>query len=309
MKKENFDLWMNAVDNSLLEEAAVPPSPIKKITNYRPFAMVAAACFILAVTGLLLRQGLLPGTQPNITPPVTETVTPTKEPQETITPAPDNSIKKEMFEKNGTDYTLLSCEAAEPTDLSGMDGEKTEELSWNANGLNILLCSTSDAIWASWYDTSSSTQWCLLSDTSSLALLTTARELVEELGYNVAVAPKEAADITYNAFRINELAVAETTFLLDGVRYSYRMAATYEIAEDFADISGTGELYSIHSAAEVGWCPARIYYDENGYGKIIWFDIAPGLLYSLSMETNASENALLTLASELFSPAQGEAGQ
>ena len=276
MKKQSFDLWMHSIDTVFLEEAAKPP--VRK-TKFYSSGIAIAACLVLAVTGLLLRQGLLA----------------------------DSAITKDSFSKDGTKYTLLSCEAAEPTDISGINTTDAQELSWYAAGLEIKLCSTQDTIWASWYDTATTTQWCLLSDTSSLALLTTAKDLVEELGYNVAVAPADATDITYDAFRINDLAVAETTFLLDDIRYSYRMAATYEIAEDFADISGTGDLYALHSVAEVGWCPAKIYYDENGYGKIIWFDIAPGLLYSLSMETNASEDALLSLAHELFVPAQDTA--
>ena len=304
MNKKKFDLWMRSVDETILEEAAVVPDTVKK-TNYRSYAIVAAACLVFAITGLFFRQGLLSGTHPDNTPDITGVMTPSSNPQETT--APGNNIQKEFFSKEDTDYTLLSFETAEPTDISGITTAKAEELAWYDGGLEILLCSTGTTVWASWYDTSTRTQWCLMSDTSSLALLTTAKDLMEELGYHVAVAPENATDVTYDAFRINDLSVAETTFLLDGIRYSYRMAATYEIAEDFADISGTGEFYDIQTTAEVGWCPARIYYDENGYGKIIWFDIVPGLLYSLSMETNASEEVLLTMAHELFSPAQDEA--
>ena len=43
-------------------------------------------------------------------------------------------------------------------------------------------------------------------------------------------------------------------------------------------------------------------------GKIIWFDIVPGVEYSLSVESGASENSLIAMANELFTPLQGEAG-
>ncbi len=304
MSKKNFDLWMNSVDDSILEEAATVPGTAKK-KKYRSYAIIAAACLVFAITGLLLRHGLLSGTHPDTSPGITGTTVPSSKPQETKTP--EKSIREEVFVKDGTDYTLLSCETPEATDISGTTTTTAEELSWYAGGLEILLCSTENNIWASWYDTTTGTQWCLMGDTSSLALLTTAKDLIEELGYNVAVAPETATDVTYNAFRINNLSVAETTFLLDDIRYNYRMAATYEIAEDFDDISGTGEFYDIQTSGEVGWCPARIYYNENGYGKIIWFDIVPGLLYSLSMETNASEDVLLSMAHTLFRPAQDEA--
>jgi len=304
MNKTKFDIWMNSVPDTYLEEAAATPMPVKK-KNYRALALTAAACLLLTATGLLLRQGMLSNTPPDNSQHTPGNTIPSSIPPE-VTDSGSNIIK-EFFTKNDTDYTLLSCEVAEPTDISGVTAAKAEELAWYAGGLELLLCSTKDTVWASWYDTATGTQWCLMSDTTSLALLTTAKDLVEELGYNVAVAPDNATDVTYNAFRINDLSVAETTFLLDGIRYSYRMAATYEIAEDFADISGTGEFYDVQTTAEVGWCPARIYYDENGYGKIIWFDIVPGLLYSLSMETNASEDVLLSMAHTLFRPAQDEA--
>lgn len=44
---------------------------------------------------------------------------------------------------------------------------------------------------------------------------------------------------------------------------------------------------------------------EDGSGKVIWFDIAPGLLYSLTMDNNASEEALLPLAEQIYTPVQG----
>ena len=280
MNKKGFDIWMNSIDNQYLEEAAKIP---KRSRRYRYLALAAAACLFFASTGLLYRYTI----QQNN--------------------SPDDTITREYFAKGGADYTVLSCEATEPTDISGMETADAEPLVWYAGGLEFKLCSTRDTVWTSWYDYTTGTQWCLISDTSSLALLTTAKDMVEELGYHIAVAPENATDITYDAFRLNDLVVAETTFLLDDVRYSYRMAATYEISEDFSDISGTGELYSSHKTSEVGWCPARIYYTENGYGKIIWFDIVPGLLYSLSMETNASEETLLSLAHDLFTPAQDAA--
>ena len=103
---------------------------------------------------------------------------------------------------------------------------------------------------------------------------------MKELGYNVAVAPEAATNITYNAFLLNNLTVSETTFILDGIRYSYRIASTNEISEDFADISGTTIAYDNTLRTEIGWCPAKLSYTENKTGKIIWFDIVPGLLYS-----------------------------
>ena len=40
-------------------------------------------------------------------------------------------------------------------------------------------------------------------------------------------------------------------------------------------------------------------------GKVIWFNIAPGLLYSLTMDQSADEEALLRMAGQIYSPVQG----
>ena len=217
MNKKNFERWMNSIDDTYLEEAA---RPAKAKISYRALVLAAAACLVLTATGLILRHAVL--SEGSATPDTTLAKN-----QET-----EDGITKEQFTKEGISYTLLTCTANEPTDISGMEASDTEPLVWVAGGLELKLCSTKDIAWSSWYDTNTNTQWCLKANTSSLALLTTAKDIVEELGYNVAVAPEGATDITYDAFLLNDLTVAETTFVLDGIRYSYRMAATYEITED-----------------------------------------------------------------------------
>lgn len=313
--KKNFELWMTAIDDTYLEEAAIPAKKKKKI---KALALAAAACLVLATTGLLLRYRLV-SSPPSATPEdlkkygyafeLPEDATKISYallPEESTSPTQAEA----RFTSQGTEYTLRASKTEEAKDLSSQEATCTSPLLWASSGLNFKLCSTHGTIWVDWYDYNTGTQWCLLTDTTqdTLSLLTTAEALVKQLGYNVAVAPDNATDITYNAFLYDNLTVAETTFLLNDNRYSYRMASTWEIAFPFADISGTGTDYSSHASAEVGWCPAELYFNEGGSGKIIWFDIAPGLLYSLSMETGASKDALLALAIELFSPAQGDAG-
>ena len=68
------------------------------------------------------------------------------------------------------------------------------------------------------------------------------------------------------------------------------------------------ETVSYTHLAKVLWCPAVISYDESGAGKITWFDVAPGLVYSLSADSGASRDALLDMVNRLFTPAQGEVG-
>ncbi len=100
--------------------------------------------------------------------------------------------------------------------------------------------------------------------------------------------------------------MGETTFTLDGVSCAYRIAPTYDTSADFADISGVEENFAHHAETEVGWCPARLDWSEAGAGKIVWFDVVPGQLYSLSVDAGASQESLVDLASRLFTPAQEE---
>ena len=140
---KKFNLWMSSIDDRFLEEAS---TITKKTFRFRVIARVIAACLILAATGLLFRHIVF-------------------SPDET-----NDGIIREYFTKDNTDYTILSCEATEATNISGMDIAEIEPLVWYAGGLEIKLCSTNDTIWASWYDYNTGTQWCLMSDTSSLTL-------------------------------------------------------------------------------------------------------------------------------------------
>ena len=85
------------------------------------------------------------------------------------------------------------------------------------------------------------------------------------------------------------------------------MAATGQVELPFQDISGLPD-YAVTEDAKILWCPAVISYDESGAGKITWFDVAPGLVYSLSADNSAGRDALLDMANRLFTPAQGEVG-
>ena len=126
------------------------------------------------------------------------------------------------------------------------------------------------------------------------------------LGLDMKVEPEGAQDVLYHVFSLGDLIVAETSFMWEGVRYSYRMASTSEIFEDLPDISETKGNYCVEQNSEVGWCPAQLYYTEGEAGKVIWFDVVPGLLYSLTMDDGASEKMLLDMAETLYTPAQKE---
>ena len=142
-------------------------------------------------------------------------------------------------------------------------------------------------------------------ESASAPVTTATAELTQRvIALDVTVAPESAGNITYNVFLLGDLTVAETTFVIDGITYAYRMAATTEIREDFADISGMEGLFGQNAEGEVLWCSAKLSFDEGGQGKIVWFDVVPGILYSLCAESGASADMLQNMAVQLFEPVQ-----
>ena len=132
----------------------------------------------------------------------------------------------------------------------------------------------------------------------------TAEELLE-LGYSISI-PEGAQYITYALLEHPEYEakMAEVTFRISETQYVCRIVATPSTASDFSDISDTEVSYANQFAAELQWCPARGCYNEDAAGKLVWFDVVPGLLYSMTMDRGASEAALLEMGLAVFSPAQ-----
>ena len=149
--------------------------------------------------------------------------------------------------------------------------------------------------------------WNLTSTAPQEEVLTTAREILLFGGLDVAVAPEGAEQIRYNVLEVEGLVAAETSFVLDGLEYVFRMAPTYAVGDDYEDLSGM-EISGEAAESNVGWCPAKIYVSEDGAGKILWLDVVPGLVYSLSMPEGSDAERLQQMAETVFSPAQGEVG-
>lgn len=333
MNNKRFDLLMQAVDSDLLEEAQRSP---RRSRSWLWAAGSLAACFCLVTAGyFLLRPGANPP-QSADTPQFTSQ-TQIANPMREVTaadvmqlgyaiplPADAQSVSyflieqgmdgappmaEASFEQGGKAYTCRALKTPQAQDISGIYADWTQSLDWSAGSLDMQLRqSDDDMAWVGWYSSEKDTQWCLSGEGDALSLLHTAQSIVEALGYDLAVAPAEAEDVVYTAFALGDLTVGETTFRLDDVRYSYRTAATGLIEEDFADISGLDGIFQNNAAAQVQGRPAKLAYDEGGAGRIIWFDVVPGLLYSLSMDQGASESTLLEMAYLLFTPAQGEVG-
>ena len=294
---DKFRTLMNAVDDDLLEEAMMVEKRKRPLT----WIGVAVAACLLLVVGSLMRPGVTMATLSGMgydmkLPEKAEHI------RYEIISIHDREAAQASFVIRDTKYVYQAVKTVEQQPLS----DSGEVLSWNVGNVDIQLSSSGASTSVSWYRAEEQTQWYLTADADSLEVLTTASQILQATGLNVAVAPADARNITYNAFLLDGLTVAETTFELDGITYAYRMAATMELGEDFADISGIDGPFAESIESRVLWCRAKLRFDRGGRGKVVWFDVVPGILYSLSMDSGASEAALLDLATELFVPAQEE---
>ena len=293
---DKFQTLMHAIDDDLLEEAM---TPAKRRT---PLPWIGlAACLVLLLGMLLPARGV---TMATLSGMGYEMTLPEKAAhiRYDIVSIFDREAAQASFEIGDTKYVYQAVKTDEQQKLS----KGSEVLSWNVGDVEIQLSSSGASTSVSWYRADEQTQWYLAADADSQEVLTTASQILRATGLNVAVAPADAQAITYNAFLLDGMTVAETTFRLSGITYAYRMAATMELREDFADISGMDGPFAENTDSQVLWCSAKLRFDRGGRGKVVWFDVVPGILYSLSMDTGAGEEALLEMATELFIPAQDE---
>jgi len=301
--------WRNAVDDELLVEAA--PSSARNLP-WKGLIAAAALC-LCVVAGLLVWQSRTPSPTEN-----TITIEDLAELGYRLpVPADAQNVRYDLlstqtaepiaqaeFDRGGCAVTLRALKSDENVDVFDADVAWTDEVNWSAGGTALTLRSNDQTAQVSWY--ADETQWAVQSEATPADLLDTVDAIFAALGTQLSRAPEGAEDVHYNAFYLDDLPVGETAFTLDGVSCVYRIAPTYDTSADFADISGVDGDYSHQTQAEVAWCPARLAWNEGGGGKVVWFDVVPGQLFSLTVDSGATQEGLLELANALFAPAQGE---
>ena len=300
---DKFRLVMNAVDDELLEEAF---APLKKKNHLSWISVAIAACLMLVIGAAFVhsRNSAVTFTDLSDMGYVMQLPENAEQIQYEILMMADGNGAQASFRIGDTEYLYQAVKTSGQQMLSDNVEAEANVLTWNSGNLDIQLLASSSSTSVSWYIPDDQTQWYLTAQADTLEVLTTASQILRDTGLDVTVAPESAGNITYNAFLLNDLTVAETTFVVDDVTYTYRMAATTEIGEDFADISGMEGPFSQKTMGEVLWCGAKLSFDEGGQGKIIWFDVVPGIVYSLSAESGASADLLQSMAVQLFEPAQ-----
>ena len=333
MNEERFQRLMRAVDNDLLEEAQ---TPVKRSTRRNWAAAGVAACLCAAAVGIYAGRSTgtpadavqskadAPASSASMAAIANPTHSATKSELEAlgytvalpegaaeaayslIDDGGETPLAQVDFSYQAQSYTLRALKSEVPADISGLYADWSEAMDWQAGQLSIQFNSADSNAWIGWFD--GETQWCLSTGSSGDApLVNTAYSIMEVLGYDVNVAPAGAEDVTYGAVPRDGLAVAYCEFTLNGIRWTYSMASTDQVTLPFQDISGLPD-YGTPEDAKILWCPASVSCDDSGAGKVIWFDVVPGLVYSLSTDTGASRDALLDMADTLFTPAQGDAG-
>lgn len=145
----------------------------------------------------------------------------------------------------------------------------------------------------------------------------TQQEMLEVTGMSLD-APEGATDVEYGYIENGEEPIAEVEFEFNDIDYCYRAQSTGEtsLGTDMSKAIETGSAlaglnYEFKAGALVDAPQGRegIYaYNEGKAGFICWLDVVPGVLYSLSVEEDASIAALLDFAETVFVPMQGEVG-
>ena len=321
MKKEQFDRFMNSIDDAYLEEAqefAAAKSAGASVFFSKKWVRrtaAAAACVCLVTAGISLFQPGNPGGSPSDGRTVTleelqaqgfALILPEEAEAASYTMDEEGTAAQAQFQIKGETYV---CTASK-VEASDQD---TLEIGIYEAGNELHAAVTAEDGWIGWFSEDYQVQYLLTAAGSGQnALLSTAHEIMETMGLSMNVAPDGAENILYYTVSVEGstgelLQAAGTSFQLDGLRYDYRTASTgmFEVQ----DLSGQKDAaYENQSQAELGWCMADLYWNEGGTGKILWLDLAPGLVYSLSVENGASEAVLLGMAETLFTPVQDDVG-
>ncbi len=134
----------------------------------------------------------------------------------------------------------------------------------------------------------------------------TAEELMQVLGFEFGI-PEGAENIRYAI--IEDEGLAEMCFTWYEMDYTARMKATAE----FEDISGLYyDVWDYEDDCTVGYCEGRVMRAHDDAGMVdlcLWYDVAPGLMYSVSASGSDLDGFDIQAAAEaLFAPLQGDVG-
>lgn len=308
MKDPMLRLLMDSIDDDLLEEAQRP------LPARRPALRWGALAACLCLTGaLLLAHPRQSGPSDTAVRASDSSAAESAAPLCAALTLPEDAVQVSDYDLRRDDagaVTAVSCTVSvDGTDFCYSAAYAAEEkpagsalLAWELEGVTLLLYGDS----VSWFDSASGVEWSL-SGGDSETVLNAAAGIMETQSLAVPAAPEGAEDVFYMAFPLEDMTVMEVSFTLDGVRWHYRMAPSGDVSEAIPDISEFAGGTQTASGS-LRWCPTELRWDDGGAGCVIWRDIAPGIVYSLTADSGADETMLAAMAQRVFVPAQGEDG-
>ena len=239
MKQNRFKLWMQAVDNELLEEAQKPYR--RKYTFIYRIGAVAA-CLVLVITAVTLTQRKKAESLQMPNPVTSASVEEIQHlgysvplPKDAENPSyyiidmgKDSAKMAEVdFEQNGTEYSCRALKSDTVQDISGLNYEWAKSEDWSGEDISVQLRQSDDAAWVGWYAFGAGVQWCISGGNNALQLLDTAQTIVENLGYTMPLYPLESAESAVAdggyavAFSAADLKKTEDGYTLTAEIYDY----------------------------------------------------------------------------------------
>ena len=139
--------------------------------------------------------------------------------------------------------------------------------------------------------------------------LATAEELLKTSGQTFGV-PEGAQNVIYRYLPDEDL--SEMQFTLDGDEYCARIEPAALEPGQLMNISGIYYEWENEEAVKVSYCEGTLGIAKTGSEEwvelCLWYDIVPGIMYSLSVWTPDPDGLDLTAVAEMvFIPAQGDA--
>lgn len=239
MKQNRFKLWMQAVDNELLEEAQKPYR--RKYTFIYRIGAVAA-CLVLVITAVTLTQRKKAESLQMPNPVTSASVEEIQHlgysvplPKDAENPSyyiidmgKDSAKMAEVdFEQNGKEYSCRALKSDTVQDISGLNYEWAKSEDWSGEDISVQLRQSDDAAWVGWYAFGAGVQWCISGGNNALQLLDTAQTIVENLGYTMPLYPLESAESAVAdggyavAFSAADLKKTEDGYTLTAEIYDY----------------------------------------------------------------------------------------
>ena len=118
----------------------------------------------------------------------------------------------------------------------------------------------------------------------------TSEEMINETGISFVI-PEGVTDEIYSIITM-EADISQVQFTLDGIEYCYRI----QPSDELSDISGMHYEWTVNSIVELPYAEAEVHFNEGEAGIILWYSAVMGLICSVSMDSGATEAALVAAA-------------